>query len=464
VIGYIPSKQIGKLQTPYLILKGLVMHSKGETTHPQRITLTDGILKSFFDKIFPGTVSELATIKGLSYNLVYNLVHGRIHSLSKSDYRRIFGDEPPYQVPKRVDGNFFRGMVRLWLFLNDDITESDLYEEFYKGKKFKRVDYRIFSGEIRTIDSRLERIMEEKFLDHGFGRSEIEKGIQELDRMGEEERVDYEEIRPALEYLEDALEVNPSRILNQWSVRYESGELRTVPDRINAYALELRKRTEKAVNSGSRFSLEKLKEEIYGRRRGLSLYSELEEELEFLRKYAKRSPKRYLGRSISVYRKRKLKRIASWRAQKIKDDCSEFLGNRPDLPLKSIPKSYAISRLGGLLSFLRGYLVNKMIDAEDRPDEKIILTPYRYNKEEYKNEKYGYTSVDSAASALGMSKKAFDLLLCEHSDIFRSIGIYDKKWYLPDLYLKEVVKKEGFDLIMLKYESLAKNGKSVSCL
>jgi hypothetical protein len=463
VIGYIPSKQIGKLQTPSLIIEGLVMHSKGETSHPERITLTDGILRSFFDKIFPGTVSELAAVKGLSYNLVYNLVHGRIHSLSKSDYRRIFGDDPPYQVPKKVDGNFFRDMVRLWLFLNDDITESDLYEEFYKGKRFKRVDYRIFSGEIRTIDSRLERIMQEKFLDHGFGRSEIEKGIQELDRMGEEERVDYEEIRPALEYLEDALEVNPSRILNQWSARYESGELRTVPDRIYAYALELRKITEKAVNSGSRFSLEKLKEEIYGRRRGLSLYSEVEEELEFLRKYARKSPKRYLGRSISPYRKRKLKRIASWRAQKIKDDCNEFLGNRLDLPLKSIPKSYAKFRIGGLLSFLRGYLVNKMIDAEDRPDEKTILTPYRYNKEEYKNEKYGYTSVDSVARVLGMSKKAFDLLLCQHSEVFRRISIYDKKWYLPNLYLKEIVEKEGFDLVILKYESLARNGRSLSC-
>ena len=47
------------------------------------------------DNIFPGKVSELATVKGLSYTLIYNLVHGRIHSLSKSDYRRIFGEEPP---------------------------------------------------------------------------------------------------------------------------------------------------------------------------------------------------------------------------------------------------------------------------------------------------------------------------------------------------------------------------------
>jgi hypothetical protein len=454
---------VGKLRTPSLTLEVLTMHSEVETPHPQRIKLTDGIIRNFFDKIFPGTISELATVKGLSYTLVYNLVHGRIHSLSKSDYRRIFGDEPPYQVPKRVDGNFFRDMVRLWLFLNDDITESDLYEEFHKGKKFKRVDYRIFSGEIRTVHRRLERIMEEKFLDHGFARPEIERGIQELDRMGEEERVDYEEIRPVLEYLEDALDVNPSRILKQWSERYESGELRTVPDRIYAYALELKKRTEEAVSSGSGFALEKLKEEIYGRRRGLTLYSEVEEELEFLRKYARRSPKKYLGRSISVYRKKKLKRIASWRAQKIRDDCKEFLGNRLDLPIQSIPKSHAKSRIGGLLSFMRTYLVNKMIDAEDRPDEKTILTPYRYNKEEYKNEKYGYTSVDSAARILGMSKKAFDLLLCEHSDIFRRIGIYDEKWYLPNLYLKEIVEKEGFDLVVLKYESLAKNGKRSSC-
>ncbi|NIW14106.1 MAG: hypothetical protein GWN31_09290 [Candidatus Thorarchaeota archaeon] len=105
-----------------------------------------------------------------------------------------------------------------------------------------------------------------------------------------------------------------------------------------------------------------------------------------------------------------------------------------------------------------------MIDAEDRPDEKNILTPYRYNKEEYEKEEYGYTSVDSAARVLGMSKKAFDLLLCEHSDIFKRIGIYDEKWYLPNLYLKEVMGKEGFDLVRLKYETLARNGRSLSCL
>ncbi len=439
------------------------MHSNIESPHPKRVTLTSGILRKFFDQIFPGKVSELASVKGLSYTLVYNLVHGRINSISARDYRRIFGEDPPYQVPKRIDGDYFRDMVRVWLFLNEEATEAELYKEFYSGKNFKRVDYRIFSGETRTIDARLERTMEKKFLDHGFGRSEIETGIQELQRMGEEERVDYEEIKPALDYLEDVLEINPSRILNQWSARFESGELKTVPDKVCAYALELRKKTEEAVHSSSRFALEKLREEIYGRRRGLTLYSEVEEELEFLRKYAGKSPKRYLGRSISVYKKSKLRRIASWRAQKIKDDCNEFLQNRLDLPLRSVPKSYAKLRVGGLLSFLRGYLVDKMRDAEDRPDEKTILTPYRYHKEEYEKEEYGYTSMENAARVLGMSKRAFDLLLCEHSDIFKKIGIYDEKWYLPNLYLKEIVEKKGFDLVVLKYESLARNGKGSSC-
>lgn len=438
------------------------MYSKIETSHPHRITLTNPILKDFFDNIFPGKVSELAAVKRLSYTLVYNLVHGRIHSLSPGDYRRIFGEEPPYQEPKRVDGTFFREMVRLWLFLNDDISESDLYNEFYKSKNFKRVDYRIFSGEIRTIDPRLERIMEEKFLNHGFDRFEIEKGIRELRQM-DEERVPYEDVKPTLDYLGETLGVNPSRILNQWSARYESGELKTVSDKIYDYALDLRKRTEEAVSSGSRYGVEKLREEIYGRRKGLTLYSEVEEELEFLREYARKSPKRYLGRSISVYKKSKLKRIASWRARKIKDDCEDFIGQRPQFALLSIPKSHARFAVKPLVSVLRYYLVRKTIDDEYRTYETIALTPSRYSKEEYGKEEYGFTRMDKAARALGMSKRAFDILLCEHSDVFRRIGIYDEKWYLPNLYLNEILEKEGFDLIVSKYEFLAKDGKGSPC-
>jgi len=446
-----------------LIPEVVKMHTKVETSRPSRIKLTDRILKNFFENIFPGTISELATVKGLSYTLVYNLVHGRIHSISPVDYRRIFGEAPPYQEPKRVDGAFFRKMVRMWLYLNDEITEADLYKEFYKGKNFKRVDYRIFSGEIRTIDSRLERMMEEKFLNHGFERSEIREGIAELKKLDEHERIPYENIKPALDYLEESLSVNPSHILNQWSARYESGELKTVPDLIYDYASDLKRRTEEAIKSGSRFELENLREEIYGRRKGLTLFSEVEEELEFLRKHAGKSPKKYLGRSISVYKKSKLKRIASRRAHKIKDDCKKFIEQKPEFTLLSVPNSFAKLAVRPLVSVLRSYLVRRTLGGENKTREKALLTPSRYSKEKYGEEEYGFTSVDKAARALGMSQRAFDLLLCEHSDVFRRMGLYDEKWYLPNLYLKEIMEKEGFDLIVSKYEFLAKNGKSSPC-
>ena len=150
-------------------------------------------------------------------------------------------------------------------------------------------------------------------------------------------------------------------------------------------ALDLRKRTEEAVSSGSRYRVEKLREEIYGRRKGLTLYSEVEEELEFLRKYARKSPKRYLGRSISVYKKSKLKRIASWRAGKIKDDCEDFIGQRSQFALLSIPKSHARVTVKPLVSVLRYYLVRKTIDDEYRTYERIALKGTEISRLEKEN-------------------------------------------------------------------------------
>lgn len=425
--------------------------------------MTDQILKNFFEKVFPGKVSELAQVKGLPYTLVYNLVHGRIHSLSAADYRRIFGEDPPHQEPKRVDGTFFRQMVRLWLYLNDRSTESELYREFYEGKDFRRVDYRIFTGEIRTIDPRLERYMLEKFFEHGFERSEVLQGIAQMGGLDEEERMPYEAVRPVLDYLQESLGVNPSRILNQWVVRYATGELKTVPERAYAYAVDLARRTEAVLHSGSRYGLERLREEVYGQRTGLTLFSAVEEELEFLRCHAKKSPKRYLGRSISVYRQSKLKRIASWRARRIKDECRDFIRQSPQLPLLSIPRSFARTFIEPLVSVLRSYLIKRSVGEENIGTEKALLTPSLYSKEEYGSEEHGFTPMARAGRVLGMSKRAFDLLLCEHSEVFRRIAIYDDKWYLPDLYLKEIREKEGFDLLVAKYEFLARNARGPHC-
>jgi hypothetical protein len=352
-------------------------------------------------------------------------------------------------------------MVKLWLFLNNEITEADLYREFYRNKRFSKVDYRIFSGATKTVETRLEKIMEEKFRQQGLERSEIQQWVQELERIEDKERVSYTEIRPVLSYLKESLEVNPSRILNQEFARYESGELKTVTKKIADYTLELKKKTEVALGSGTKFGVEKLIEDIYGKREGLTLYSEIEGELEFLREYGRKSPKRYLGRSVSTYRKSKLKRVASWRAEKIRDDCVDLIRQRPELKISYFPRAYSKMLVGEFLSTLKLYLSKRLIGDMSAPYEKEILMPSAYSMEEYASEKHGYTLMDRAAQALGMSKTAFDLMVARHSDIFRKIAKYFGKWFLPDLYLDELTEKEAFSLIIAKYEVLAReDGKS----
>jgi len=432
------------------------MFPKTEISNQPRIQLTEQILKKIFKRIFKGKISDLATDKDLPYTLVYNLTHGRIKSLSDQDYRIIFGEEPTYQETDRIDGEYFRGMVRLWLFLNDEVTEASLYREFFSGKKYSKVDYRIFRGEVKTIEVRLEKIMEQKFFNQGLDRWEIKTWIDELDIMEDKKRVFYEEIKPVLDYLRKYLEINPTLILNQWFVRYESGELKTVPKKVYDHALILKKRTKEALNSGSRFEIEKLREDIYGKRDGLILYSEVEEELAFLERYGEKSLKKYLGRSISHYKKSDLKRIASWRAQKIKYDCYRLIENRPDLSILSVPKSYLRMKVNHLLSVLKSYLITKFMDDKTGTFERDILTP-NYDMNVYESEQHGFTRIDQGASVLGMGKRAFDLMVAVHSDIFKKIGIYDdRRWYVSDLYLSELSVKEGFSLIKEKYELLAR--------
>ena len=58
-----------------------------------------------------------------------------------------------------------------------------------------------------------------------------------------------------------------------------------------------------------------------------------------------------------------------------------------------------------------------------------------------------------------MGKMAFDLMVSAHSGLFRTIGIYDdrtRKWYLPNLYIKELMMKQGFSLIKNRYTSLSR--------
>ena len=97
-------------------LQGVKMYSKIKSSGQQRVELNEEILKKMLKRISIGRVSEVADDIGLPYDLVYNLVHGRINSLSTDNYKLIFGEAPPDQAVKRVRGEYFREMVKLWLY------------------------------------------------------------------------------------------------------------------------------------------------------------------------------------------------------------------------------------------------------------------------------------------------------------------------------------------------------------
>ena len=79
-----------------------------------------------------------------------------------------------------------------------------------------------------------------------------------------------------------------------------------------------------------------------------------------------------------------------------------------------------------------------------------------HTRTEYEKQVYGYTRFDRAPMTLGMNKKAFDLMVAQNCDIFRQVGKYARRWYLSDLYLKELSQKTGFGMISAKYELLSK--------
>ena len=346
-------------------------------------------------------------------------------------------------------------MVELWLFLNDDVTKSDLYREFYGKKHPRRVDYRIFTGQIRMVDPGLERMMQKKFSDAGIDQHTLERWMDELTETGRDDRIPYGQIRPILVFLQNELGVHPTRILNQSFDRYESGMLKSVSRVIYDNAVKLQKRTEKVLETGSRLEIEKLKEEIYGGKSNYILYAEIEEELHFLCKYAKKSAKRYLGRGTSIYEIKGAKRVASWRAAKILEDCDRFIRQTPQLSLSALPRSRQAMFVRQFLGVLVARTAGMLTEGDGLIFEKEILRPL-HSRDEYKKPTHGFTQFDRVSSALGMRKKAFDLMVAKNCEMFREVGRYDKRWYLSDLYLKELSEKAFFEFVTAKYEMIAK--------
>jgi hypothetical protein len=387
--------------------------------------------------------------------LIYNVVHGRVKSVSDRHYRLLFGEAPPRQSPDKVDGDRFRRMVALWLFLNEDSSKADLFREFYGDQHPKRPDYRIFTGQVHRVDAGLERYMQQKFLDGGVGASMLEEWLDELAEIHTGKRVPYDRIRPILFFLWETLNLHPNSILQHSLDRYESGRLKRVSTDRYLRALALQNQTETALSAGDKHSIERIKERVSGGKSGYTLYIEIEAELDFLTKYAKRGAKQYLGRSRWTYESGNAKRIETSRALKIMADCERFIRENPDLPVSALPPSQKKRLLGGVLDTLVLRATQLLSREEGLRLEKRILKPSRAIAE-YKSRYHGFTQLDRAPVVLGMRRKAFDLMVATNCEIFRAVGTYAKRWYLSDLYLKELTQKQFFELISVKYELLAK--------
>jgi hypothetical protein len=232
--------------------------------------------------------------------------------------------------------------------------------------------------------------------------------------------------------------------------------LKSISKEIYVYLLALKRRTENAIATGSRRELETLKEAVYGKRKNLVLFSEVEEDLRFLTEWAGRGAKRYLGRSVGKYRRLVLKRIALRKAAKIREDCDRAVSENKSAPLLSLPARHLAARMGVLTLFLRSLVVYRMIAEKSLSLERVVMAPAYHSNDEYESDGYGFATLQEAAALLGMRQRAFDLLVAAHRDVFTRIMRYEKKWLIPELYLKELSDKKDFTLVRAKYELMAK--------
>ena len=437
--------------------------SKKRHYRQQRVALTEDLRRRFASSVFSQPAPAVAKRFGLPYLLAYNIINGRVSSITERHYRLLFGEAPPEAQILRVTSDYFRDMVELWLYLNDDTTKLDLYRDLFAGRDVERPDYRIFTGYIKTVPPEVEHRMEQKFLDNGIDRKTMLHWIETFKQIPKRERVPYRRIRPHLLFIQEQIGIHPSAILHQQFNRYESGRLKSVPRHVFQRVEAMRRAAEKALNSGREIRIQRLRERVYGPKAGYTLYAEVAEELHFLKSVAGKGPKRYLGRTAAPYEQGKVKRIADWRAETIQRECRRFLDLNPEVPLQILPRRLRQHQLAGLFKLL----IERAADILSRPDgvvvEQQILMP-SHRKTEYEKEVYGFTLFEKAPKTLGMRKKAFDLMVARNCDIFRQVGRYTQRWYLSDLYLKELTAKRGFNLISAKYELLAvqmKQGVSI---
>lgn len=453
-------RSISPIWAASMTMKELREHMTDHRNHTgvkrPRVTIGDRDIDNLLNLNGSESVAALAKRTGLPYMLVYNIVNRRVLSISHRHYQMLFGQPVPLQDTLRVDGKRFRAMVDLWLFLNEGLTRADLYRDLFGLDHNQKVDHRIFNGKISTVDRKLEQTMREKFHETGVDSTLLTKWLDEFEALPDNDMISYSRIRPVLAYLKDELGLHPTSVLNQSVTRYERGTLRRVSRKIADRAEAMKQIAEKARQVDGKQEKEKIKESILGPKPGYTLYTDIKAELLFLCGRTKRSVKHYLGRSIWAYENRKAKRVANWRARQILQDCDRFIRQSPSIPLASLPASRQRLQFQRLKDVLMAR-TNQLLSEKDGIDfEKRILKP-SHTRVEYNNPNQGFTPFDMASRALGMKRRAFDLMVARHCDIFRSVGKFSQRWYLPDLYLRELSKKKDFSLISTRYELMARD-------
>ncbi len=421
-----------------------------------RIPITPMELNRLLEIHGTASVPELVKRSGLPYQTVYNIVHGRLASLSNRHYLALFGRPAPRQVPLKVDGTTFRAMADLWLFLNTGATKSDLYRHLFDPGQEQRIDHRIFSGKVGSVDAKIEHRMRERFATAGVDRHLLEQWLAEFESVPHEKMIPYARIRPVLRFLEAQLKVHPTAVLNQSVVRYETGTLKQVSRAVFDRALSLERQTRRALAANRSRELNNLRESIVGPKPGYTLYADIRDDLRFLCRHTPKGAKAYLGRSPWTYEQGNARRIATWRADHIRDDCDRLIRQSPTLRLADLPPLRRQAWAKGLVGVLvarSGQLLSK---KEGIDFEKRVLRP-SHTRSEYGNPQRGFTPFDMASRTLGMKRKAFDLMVAGNCEIFRTVGRFTDRWYLPDLYLQELSGKKAFGLISAKYESMARN-------
>jgi hypothetical protein len=431
-------------------------HTRKKRKKP-RIFLTERDIAELFAVHGTQSAARLAKRTGLPYMQIYNIVHRRMRSVSNRTYLQLFGKSPPVTEPLKVDGALFRDLVDLWLFLDGKTSKADLYRDLLGKDRRATVDYRIFSGQVSRVDARLEHALLQKFADAGVSRPLLDQWLQEFEDLHHHQWVPYASIRPSLIYLEDALGIHPTSVLQQSVAKYERKILKRVHKRTADRIQRLRDRTECALKNGQNLrQLDNLRESVSGGRSGYTLFSEIEADLLFLSRHAGKGVKRYLGRSLWTYQNGMAKRVADWRARRIVRECDRLIAKNPSLPLASLPPRRRYAQIRPLIEVVMARSANLLSGEEGMAFEKRILRP-SHTQVQYRDPQRRFTPFDMASGVLGMRRKAFDLMVASHCDIFRTVGKFSQRWYLPDLYLEELAGKRHFGLISAKYERMARD-------